>query len=86
MVICSNAKLFSSSPRNSIKNAAQLKSGSTTTLDKSLNGYVNGIGFKAFSNRENVSLEAIQFTMKMKNRILKTKETCSRYHKTYNSR
>ena len=79
-------KLFLSLPRNSIKNAVQLKSGSITTLEKSLNGYVNGIGFKAFSNRENVSLEAIQFTMKMKNRILKTKETCSRYHKTYNGR
>ena len=79
-------KLFLSLPRNSIKNAVQLKSGSITTLEKSLNGYVNGIGFKAFSYRENVSLEANQFTMKMKNRILKTKETCSRYHKTYNGR
>ena len=79
-------KLLLSSPRNSIKNAVQLKSGSITTLEKYLNDYANGIGFKAFSNRENVSLEAIQFTMKMKNRILKTKETCSRYHKTYNGR
>ena len=79
-------KLFLSSPRNSIKNAVQLKSGSTTTVEKSLNGYVNGIGFKSFSNRENVSVETNQFTMKMKNRILKTKETCSRYHKTYNGR
>ena len=79
-------KSLLSSPRNSLKNAMQLKSGSITALEKSLNDYVNGIGFKAFSNRDNVSLEASQFTMKMKNRILKTKETCSRYHKTYNSR
>ena len=79
-------KLFLSSPRNSIKNAVRLKSGSITTLEKYLNDYATGIGFKAFSNRENVSLDANQFTMKMKNRILKTKETCSRYHKTYNGR
>ena len=79
-------KIFLPSPRNSIKNAMKLKSGSITSLDKSLNGYVNGIGFKAFSNRENVLLDANQFTMKMKNRLLKTKEICSRYHKTYNNR
>ena len=79
-------KLSLLSPRNSIQNAVQLKTGSITTLEKSLNGYANGIGFKAFSNIENVSLVANQFTMKMKNRILKTKETCWRYHKTYHSR
>ena len=79
-------KLFLLWPRNSIKNAVQLKIGSITTLEKSLNGYVNGIGFKVFSNRENVSLQANQFTIKMENRILRTKETCSRYHKTYNGR
>ena len=42
-------KIFLPSPRNSIKNAMKLKSGSITSLDKSLNGYVNGIGFKAFA-------------------------------------
>ena len=79
-------KIFLPSPRNSIKNAMKLKSGSITSIDKSLNGYVNGIGFKAFSNRGNVSVETNQFTMKMKNRVSKTKETCSRYYKTYNGR